>query len=338
MEALHSGMVSAGLAAIWAALDAHAAQDPARLSDADLLAEALECERQARRLAATGHAQVAELDRRGLAARLGPTSTAALLVSMLRISPREAKDRVEAAAALAGRVGLTGEVLPPLLPTAAEAAREGLVSSEQVAIIVKTMDKLPGPLPVEQFSQAEQVLVDAARVLPPAQLQQVATRLLDTVKPDGDQPTEEEASRHRSMSMRSCPDGMVQGTFRLTPGQGAKAMAVLGGQAAPAPAADGTPDPRSAGQRMADALEDLCDLALRTGEVTAGGPRIALNITMTATQYTSLRGLAQTSYRQLLRADTALAWRGWPAPGHPIAAAAPPGARPGLAGSAVCLS
>ena len=86
MEALHSGMVSAGLAAIWAALDAHAAQDPARLSDADLLAEALECERQARRLAATGHAQVAELDRRGLAARLGPTSTAALLASMLRLS------------------------------------------------------------------------------------------------------------------------------------------------------------------------------------------------------------------------------------------------------------
>jgi hypothetical protein len=70
----------------------------------------------------------------------------------------------------------------------------------------------------------------------------------DTYPPDGAQPAEEEARRHRFLTTRVCPDGMVEGTFRVSPEAGAVVLGVLHSQAAPMPAADGTPDPRSYGQ------------------------------------------------------------------------------------------
>jgi hypothetical protein len=99
---------------------------------------------------------------------------------------------------------------------------------------------------------------------------------------------------------------MVEGTFRLSPEAGAVALGVLHSQAAPLPAADGTPDPRSYGQRMADAFEDLARLGLRAGSITATGRGVALNLTMTREQYETSRGLVETSFGQLLSVDTAL--------------------------------
>jgi hypothetical protein len=107
-----SGSSSAELAAIIAAVDAYVAE-PVRLSAADLLAELHERETVRRRLAAQDHALVAEVDRRSLAARLGPASTRDLLMSMLRIRSTDARRRVDAAAALTDRVQFSSAVLPP---------------------------------------------------------------------------------------------------------------------------------------------------------------------------------------------------------------------------------
>jgi hypothetical protein len=96
MDVMQAGSISAELAAISAAVDAYRVE-AVRLSDADLLAELRGRETVRRRLAAQDHALVAELDRRGLAARLGPASTRGLLMSMLRISSADARDRVAAA-------------------------------------------------------------------------------------------------------------------------------------------------------------------------------------------------------------------------------------------------
>ncbi|HEY2044577.1 MAG TPA: DUF222 domain-containing protein, partial [Jatrophihabitans sp.] len=143
-----------------------------------------------------------------------------------------------------------------------------------------------------------QILVRAAGHLGPKDLRNVRTRLLATIDPDGAQPSEEQQRARRSLSMRLGADGMLSGRFQLSAGQGAKVMAVLHGHAAPAPAEDGSPDPRSSPQRLADSLEDLCDLALRAGRITAAGPHVALNITMTAEQYntyTTATGVPITS-------------------------------------------
>ncbi|MCW2539079.1 MAG: endonuclease [Frankiales bacterium] len=309
MEALHSGTETAGLTAVHAAIIDYVT-DPVGvvrgLRDADLLAELRSLEVAERRLASARHARVAELDRRDLARPLGATNVKNLLVAMLRISPAEAKRRVTAAHALSERVSMVGQLLVPVLPSVASAAGEGAISPEQVGLIIGALDELPDLFPVEEFERAEQVLTTAARECDPKQLAAVATRLIDTVLPDGVLPDEAEAARHRGLSLHTRRDGAVEGTFRLTPAQGAKAIAVLQGQAAPTPAEDGTPDPRSSSQRLADAFEDLCDLALHAGRVTPTGPSVQLSITMTAQQYTELRGVARTSYGQPLRPDTAL--------------------------------
>ncbi|HEY2041560.1 MAG TPA: DUF222 domain-containing protein, partial [Jatrophihabitans sp.] len=257
MEALHSGVIPAELVEVDAALSALAEQDLGHLSDADLLASIRERERLARRLAAASIGQVAELQRRGLAGRLGPASTKDLLMSMLRISPSDAAGRVAAAGALCGQVSVSGAPLPVLLPATAEAAADGVVSAEQVGIIVRTMNELPAQLPAEEFAHAEQILVRAAGHLGPKDLRNVRTRLLATIDPDGAQPSEEQQRARRSLVMRVEADGMIADRFQLSAGQGAKVMAVLHGHAAPAPAADGSPDPRSSPQRLADSLEDL---------------------------------------------------------------------------------
>jgi hypothetical protein len=70
---------------------------PAVLSDADLVAELRGRETVRRQLEAADHVLIAELDRRGLGAACGARSTAGLLSSAFRLSPRDASDRVTAA-------------------------------------------------------------------------------------------------------------------------------------------------------------------------------------------------------------------------------------------------
>jgi hypothetical protein len=229
-----------------------------------------------------------------------------LLQDVLRLSPREANARVRAAAALGPRTGLTGEPLGPLRPATAEASADGLLSGEHVEVICRALKELPSMLPVSEVDGLEGTLVEAAMSLPANRLVVVATRMRDTFKPDGVQPSEEEARKLRYLTAHVCRDGMVEGKFRLSPEAGAVVLGVLHSQAAPLPAADGTPDPRSYQQRMADAFEDLARLGLRAGSITPHGRGVALNLTMSREQYETGRGLVETSFGQLLTVDTAL--------------------------------
>ncbi|MGN2637664.1 DUF222 domain-containing protein [Nocardia takedensis] len=68
------------------------------LADVDLLRTLVEVERRRRRLDAAMRAAVAEAERRGLAAETGYRDTAELLTDLLRISPPEARQRIECAA------------------------------------------------------------------------------------------------------------------------------------------------------------------------------------------------------------------------------------------------
>src|SRR3954469_15147269 len=114
-----------------------------RLTDEELLAAVTDLEVEQRRLVFRRHALVAELEARGLARERGMRTTAGLLSRLLRISAGEAKARVQAAADLGPRRGLTGERLEPIYPLVAQAQAEGVLSERHAKLIVDTVEALP---------------------------------------------------------------------------------------------------------------------------------------------------------------------------------------------------
>ena len=89
-------------------------------------------------------------------------STSALLQGLLRLSPYEAKQRVEATRACGPRATLTGEPLPPLHPQLADAQAAGLVSAEHIKVILAALNALPDTLSIEECGLAEKHLIQAA--------------------------------------------------------------------------------------------------------------------------------------------------------------------------------
>ena len=64
------------------------------------------------------------------------------LIRVLRLSPGEAATRIRAAAALGPRTTMLGEKLEPALPQLAALQRDGVVSTEKVAIVERAMHRL----------------------------------------------------------------------------------------------------------------------------------------------------------------------------------------------------
>src|SRR5215471_4032158 len=82
---------------------------------------------------------LAELDSRGVATKLGYSSTPALLMHTLRISRTEARHRLAQAEDLLTTTTPTGSVVEPVLPQTAVALARGELGSEHVDVIRKTL-------------------------------------------------------------------------------------------------------------------------------------------------------------------------------------------------------
>lgn len=108
---------------------------------------------------------VAELDSRNLAATTGFGTTKRLLAGMLQLSATEAGTRVTHATQLTARRTLSGEVLPPVLPSTAAALAAGEIGVGQVRGIAETMDAIPTSVGIEQRQAAEADLARYARSL-----------------------------------------------------------------------------------------------------------------------------------------------------------------------------
>ena len=129
---------------------------------------------------------------------------------------------------------------------------------------------------------ADGLLAGFAATFAPAELREVAARVVDRIDPDGTLPPEQLNTDRRHLALRTTRDGMWPVEGRLTGAVGAKLRAVLSPLAAPRPQTvvleDGRevsePDPRHHGQRMHDALEEVCDRLLRSGTLpdTGGTP------------------------------------------------------------------
>ena len=105
--------LTVAIAAAHAAVDALQAGELTSYSDNEVTALLRETERLRHRLAAVDHAQILELEQRGVALTVGARTVPRLLCHLLDMDPGEARARHRAAEAAGARRSLSGEVLPP---------------------------------------------------------------------------------------------------------------------------------------------------------------------------------------------------------------------------------
>ncbi|SOD72490.1 uncharacterized protein DUF222 [Jatrophihabitans sp. GAS493] len=281
-------------------------------ASAELLELVQGWEAHSRRAVTVDQLLLSTLMSRGVAGEYGFSSPQALLADLLRIDPREAKDRVRAAEDLGPRRGLTGEELEPVFPLVAAEQKAGVISAAHAKVIVSTLDRLRPDLDFEHGARVQGELVEQARWFNPRDLAKVAMRIVAHLDPDGAEPRDAQHQRERSFTLGKRCDGMFIPTGALTPACGALLEAVLDSLSAPAPAADGPggvlePDRRTPGQRRHDAIEDASRRLLADGGLpSSGGVATTLLITMTEEQFRTQQGYATTTHNDLISIPEAM--------------------------------
>jgi hypothetical protein len=159
----------------------------------------------------------------------------------------------------------------------------GQITPAAVAVIAESAALRPYAS-AAQRADAEAVLAEHAATLPVRGLQNAALHLRNRLDPDqGERLAKEEQAQaaRREFRLRPNPDGSCRPDGYLDTEAAAFLRAALDPLAKPRPAADETPDPRTAAQRMGDALVELIELAMRSGDLPqrAGQP-VQLVITL----------------------------------------------------------
>lgn len=271
------------------------------LCDEEFAEVAREAEAIRRQLATLDYPIASEVESRKLPDTELTRNAAGYLGKLWRLTPHEASVRVQEAKSLGRRTALSGAVLEPLRPAAAQARRLGILGDSQVSVILKALHELPRDLPAAELDCAEQILVQAAHALHAGELRNVARQLLDTINPDGKEPSAEQ-QRRREFWLRREGDGMVRVGGLLDSVTGAKAEAWFGAHSAPRPEDTSGRDERSATQRRHDAFAELLALGMRAGQfATENAPTATVHLIMTAEQFQSGTGHASTSYGQHIR-------------------------------------
>ena len=283
-------------------LDAH--------DDAGLVGFLRAFEQTRNRMSLVDHRVVADGVARGLPDRLTQPSMVGVLASVLRLSRAEASRRVRAAAAVGVRVSMTGVALAPVRSVLAAAQREGVVSPEQVAVVERALASVdrPGFDPAD-IAAGEELLVGFAATFGPKQLADLADQVVAHIDPDGTRPEEDLAADRRHLGLRRTREGMYVGELRLSGEVGAKLTAILSPLAKPrvetVQGPDGRPvelrDERHYGQRMHDALGEVCDRLLHAGDLPAsGGTPTSLIVTIDWEDLLARSGYGVTSDGTLL--------------------------------------
>jgi hypothetical protein len=305
----------------------HLDQDTVKLAVAPMWAltddEVTDVLRAAHRLEASAAALRAKLVReaaaRGLPKAQGHRSTPGWLRSLLLLDPQAAREIAEQAAALTR-------------PAVEQAVLDGRLDLRQAAVIGKTLDVLPADLAdfdeigagdaADLTRQAESTMIEMAARLPAYQLRRIGDRILAHVAPEladrADAASlarqEARAHRRRGFTLSLPDDGVVRLSGTLSAADAATVQAALHSLCTPAPGlrpgstpgpAPASSDDRTAAQQRADALVDVCRLALRTGQFPDdGGEPPQVNVTVAYDSLTRALGNAITDTGQRLSAAT----------------------------------
>ena len=270
-SSVHPAMVALGEAIARVSLAADSALWG--LSDDELTDAVGQCEQLRAGAHAYQLALVCEVDGRDLGRRSGAASTAAWLTGRFRIRPGQARSWVKLANSIAERSDVTdyaANVSGPrpgreLLETG-NALAAGRISPEHAEVVGKIMDKVPRSIEAERAGQAEADLAGYCREFDPATVAKLGDYMVELMREDA--LDDEENDRYRRRDLRLNDDsGGISG--QLTREGMALLRSALDPLATPNPADDGTPDERTAGQRLADALVELARRAIASDEFAA---------------------------------------------------------------------
>jgi hypothetical protein len=209
----------------------------------------------------------------------GAASTVAWLRDLLRIT-----------AADASRLVTLGQLIDHR-PTIAAAVESGALNPAQAAAIGRVLDDVPVEDPA-LVDKVEAILIDEARQFEPTILRRLGERVLAHVNPEladarlRDRLEREEKHARQRRGFTLSPDGL--GGNRLTGILDTEGAAIIGAAieplAKPVRGDDG-PDLRTAAARRADALVDVCRLALASAGLPDNGgqpPQLAVTVDLDA--------------------------------------------------------
>jgi len=279
-----------------------------QLDDPSLIGFMQTFERVRNRLSLIDHQIIVDGQRRDLPTAMCQGSMRRVLTSALSLSRSEAARRVRAAEAVGPRMSMLGDALDPVRPRLAAAQRDGQVSAEKVAIIARALGQVDrrGFDPAE-VDAGEELLSERASVFPPEDLRLLADRVIDAINPDGTLPNDQLNHDRRYFHLRPTKDGAYVGEFRLTGTAGAKLKTLLDPLARPRLDPAGEIDARTHGQRLHDAVEDLCDRQLRAGDIPdAGGIPATVIVTISLDDLINQVGHGRTADGTLLPIATIL--------------------------------
>jgi hypothetical protein len=213
---------------------------------------------------------IREIDGRNLPIAQEAANTAIWLRGRLHVSIHTARRLVDLARVLDQR-----PVLDAALSTAA-------LNVEQAQIVAKTVRDLTGETSADVVDLAEKTLIGQYADWEPVVFRKVAARILAHVAPevaeDADRRAAERDEKRAQQTRAFTLTNNGDGRYRITGWLDAEAAAIVNAALDPLckPDAD-----RTATQRRADALVEVCRLALRTEELPANGgdrPQIAVTI------------------------------------------------------------
>src|SRR6201998_4612035 len=208
--------VVAGLVGLYAAFDRVVEFACQALTTSEQLALLERFERLRRRIPAAEHPVINAVARQATPEELGGKLSHAIPESTL-ISRAEASRRINEAADLGPRHGLTGEPLEPVLAATAAAQRAGTLGAGQVAVIRRFYHQLPGWIDQATREQVEARLAKQGGQFRPEQLAGLADTLADCLTPDGTF-TDEDRARRRGLTLgNQQADGMSELRGWLTP-------------------------------------------------------------------------------------------------------------------------
>jgi hypothetical protein len=307
--------LSAVLDGLDAAFDRVAEFDCQALTTREQLALLERVERLRRRIPAVEHPLINSIARQATPEELGGKLSHAIAEATL-ISRAEATRRINEAADLGPRHGLTGEPLAPVLAATAASQKDGKLGAGQVTVIRKFYHQLPGWIDTATREQAEAELATQGGQYRPEQLGALADTLADALNPDGTYTDEDRARRRGLMLGNQGPDGMSPLRGWLTPEARATLEIVWAKLAAPGmcnpnddtPTVDGPPsqhaidqDARGPAQRQHDALNAALRALLASGKLGQhNGLPASIIVTTTLTELEAAAGRGLTGGGSIL--------------------------------------
>lgn len=244
-------------------LDELRSEDLRSSSDEELGEDLVEFERASRVLEAERSRRLTEVERRATWAVDGHLSVVSWLAARVRLGFSRASQQVKLSRALRQ------------MPVTAEAFGSGELSSEAVGLLVSAREAAP-----EAFSEAEDMLVDAAVVLPAREFRAAVAYWRQAADASASEERTRRIYEGRHLHVSPTIEGTVRIDGDLDPESGQTLITALR-SVEDAWARDGVEDPRSAPQRRADAMAELCRSWLdRSDRPDVAGERPHVVVTM----------------------------------------------------------